>query len=403
MNRCVLLLILLLCAISTSADAGRRRVNPDVVEDALAFATTDRAKALLLLEQAIEGPEAPNDLVLLYLHLAEQHRLSGHDVEAHDYFTKVVAHSPTDPDLNAARLGLALLEAKKSNSSNVLSMMESISEKDALATQNADRFLILTFYEHDAQNTSKSAAYKRKCLSYAEQDPGVLRRVTIKLAMLDTPPDEREEPVAEPETEKSTSKLERAEAAFASQRMEVAQELAEQILQEGDDTEKLIAKYLIRRIEADAPLDENLIAVLLPLSGKYEAVGSQLKEALAIGYGTNRRQLSFVDTGATAETAVQALEKVVLEDGAIAVVGPLLTDETEPVVQAAQAMRVPLVSLSQALDSTDGMDWVFQGMVNIPAQVSALLDHVMGHLEMRSFAIFAPDSPYGQRATANFT
>ncbi|MCA9493722.1 MAG: hypothetical protein KC621_27505, partial [Myxococcales bacterium] len=81
--------IALLLGASATALAGKKRVTPDVVEDALAYATSDRARAIELLQQTLE--QRPDDLV--ELHLAEQLRLDGRAADAHDHFLSLSDHA----------------------------------------------------------------------------------------------------------------------------------------------------------------------------------------------------------------------------------------------------------------------------------------------------------------------
>ena len=112
------ILVTLLSAVAVGATsiahAGKGRENPDLVEDALAFALTDRSKSLMLLEGAIADDQSPDENGLLYLFAGEQRRLIGDIDTAHRWFAKVLELSSVEHDIAAARLGLALLELQKS-------------------------------------------------------------------------------------------------------------------------------------------------------------------------------------------------------------------------------------------------------------------------------------------------
>jgi branched-chain amino acid transport system substrate-binding protein len=400
LNSLFLLATLATLLLPASADAGRRK-NPDVIEDALAYATTDRSKAIVLLEGAIAEVEDREAAARLYLYAAEQYRLNGNDAKSHRYFTKVVELVEKGADLDAARLGLTLLNLSSGSGKHLLDTLDDYSDKVPLETQNADRYLILAYASARVGDIGKATAYSRKALQYAEEDPAVARRVQAKLANLSKAPEQTEEAVIQVVETPKLDLGDQAEAALKGGDADSVNALADQIRARGDDGDELYAEYLVKRLDA-APVDAKTIAVLLPLSDKYEAVGRQIEEALSYGYDSRDRDLLLIDSGATPESAVAALESAVLNKGVIAVVGPLLTQETEAVTEAANALHVPLLSLSQALDSTDGLDWVFQGIVNVPAQVEALLDYSMGTRGFRSFCVFAPDNAYGIRATEAF-
>jgi ABC-type branched-subunit amino acid transport system substrate-binding protein len=420
---------LLVSGLGNVAEAGKGRDNPDLVEDALAFALTDRSKSLMLLEGAINDDQSPEESSVLYLFAGEQRRLNG-DVEmAHKWFAKVLELSTSDLDVAAARLGLALLELQKNPNTKSLGILRSISENGILDTQNADRFLVLAI-DVGVKNKKLYGQYTKKSLAYAKSDPAVLERVQRVLE----PSAEPVVATASPEPAKvsanpppvqvlptsTASPLERAEAALAAGEVELAVELANQVLTSSEDEdEQLVANYLVKR--SAVQIDPKKIAIILPFTDKYEAVGAQFREALEFGYGATptadlslqvgtdntptapQRELIYIDSGATEESVIAAIEAAALEHGVIAAVGPLLSEQTDAAVRVANALRLPLISLSQSLDDTTDLDWVFQAMVNTSVQVEALLEHVHGKLGMRSFAIFAPDNPYGHRAATVFT
>ena len=72
-----------------------------------------------------------------------------------------------------------------------------------------------------------------------------------------------------------------------------------------------------------APVRADRIGLLLPVEGKYAAAARQLREAFELGYGAPGPQLVVEHSGDDAAGAVAALEKLALEQGVVAVVGPL--------------------------------------------------------------------------------
>lgn len=370
--------------------AAKRPAPPDVVEDALAFATTDREKAIRLLEEALAAAPAAERGVIA-LHAGEQRRLAGDDGPARDHFGAVAGRAGTE--LAAAKLGLALLDAKDGVAA-VLGALEDAPDKEVLATQNADRYLLLAIEAGKRDDAKAVNSAAKKALAFAREDAEVLARIQDVLAALargETPaPEPQGEPIA------------LAEAAWAEGDREQATRYAEKAAAAATTPEaKVRAEGLLEALRG-APEDRNRVAVLLPLTGKWEQVGKQVQDAIEFGYGTAPRTLTFVDTGATPEGAVAALEKAVLEDGVVAVVGPLLSEETEGVVARAEALHVPLLSLSQAYEDTAGHQWALQAMYTRADQIEALLDYAFEQRQMDAFAVFAPDSPFGQHAVELF-
>jgi ABC-type branched-subunit amino acid transport system substrate-binding protein len=153
------------------------------------------------------------------------------------------------------------------------------------------------------------------------------------------------------------------------------------------------------------PADAGKVGVLLPLDGRYAAVAAQIRDALVDGWSQVARpeQLVFMATDGTQASALAGFDALVLEQHVIGVIGPLRPDETPGVVDRAQELGVPLLSLSQSLDDASPWPWVFQAWVTPRAQVRALLDVVMDDRHARDFAIYAPQSAYGTLAATVFT
>lgn len=378
-------------ALPAGALAGRRL--PDVVEDAQAFATTDRAKAIQLLEEAWDAAQGAPEASVLALYAGEQRRLAGDGDAAHLWFVKA-----TDGDAaEAAKLGLAVNDTRGEPSAEAAAVLEEASEKGAPDTLNADRYLLLARRAARQNDGDRAAAYSRKALAFAKEDPEVLARVTRSLEELSTPA-----AAATP-----TDKLAKAEAALADGRPDDARRLAESVRDSAaaGSTEADQAAWLLKRLDG-APVNPSRIVVLLPLSGKFGAAGGQVREAVTWGWthgGGSAADLVFADSGAQSATAAAALEKAVLEDGAIAVMGPLLSEEAEAVAATADRLHVPLVSLSQGLDDVGRFQWVFQSAVTPRQQITALLDYLTTARGMKSFGVFAPDDDYGKRAADVFT
>lgn len=362
--------------------------TPDVVDDALELVETDRGQAIAALEKALENEDlSPEDRDAITVHAGEQRRLKGDIAAARKHFQAVADARSETPWRASARLGIALLDADNQLDAKVVARLSEPGDKEVLPTENADRYAFLAREAAVRKDAADVRDFVKRAESFAKDDPDVLARITGIKRNLD--------PNAPVTPDKPRSPIEKAEAAFEADRIDDARRMATEIAAAGGP-DAYVAKYLLMRLDAK-PVDPMKIGVLLPLSGKYAAAGGQIREALAAGYGNGARKLVFVDSGETDESSVQALEKLVLQDGVVAVVGPLRTESLDAVAKAADALRVPLISLAQS-DAGDPYPWVLQGMVTPKDQVRALVDYAVGKREMKAFATFAPDNPYGHSA-----
>ncbi len=395
-----LAIALALALVPASSEAAKRRPPPDVVEDALAYAEGDRVKAIQLLEGALADGPSSSDLSVIELHLAEQLRLDGRGDDAHDHFRSVVQRMRKGADREAARLGMALVASEKALDPNTVDVLDDVSDKDALPSQNADRYLALTVKAAQDGDSKRVQNLARLALGSAVDD-AQRQRIDARLAELSGAQPDTVEPGLAAGPGESEAPLDDAIEALAEGDPDRARKLAKKAAQSADSLVKTRAEGLLRALDG-AEVDPHHIAILLPLSGKYSAVGKKLQEALEYGFGTSARKLVVYDSGATPEAAVAALEEAVLDAGAIAVVGPLLSDETDAVVASAEALHVPLVSLSQTYEDREGARFALQGMYTRSDQIRAMVGYLIDEKAFTRFAMFHSDNAFGSHAAEAF-
>jgi ABC-type branched-subunit amino acid transport system substrate-binding protein len=106
-------------------------------------------------------------------------------------------------------------------------------------------------------------------------------------------------------------------------------------------------------------------------------------------------KLAVRDTRGEPDGAAAALEALVIEEGAIAVVGGVTNAEGERAASAAEELQIPFVSLSKQEGITQAGPFVFQNMLTASEQAEALLGLAMGKRGMKRFAILYPSMTYG--------
>lgn len=381
-----------------TALAKRKKGPPETVEQALAQAPSNRGAAIALLEDALAGRKPDKDTPVLMLHAGEQRRLDGDLAAAKSWFDKVIALGADTPENPGARLGRALVMAAEGDlSPRVLNAFQDISERSGLATQNADRYVYLALEAAKNGENNRVATYARKAREHAAADAQVLARVQSTLETIEQLEPEEVTPDV---VEGAGGPLDKALDAYAKGNFEAARRMAQKAASHANPEISEGGRGLLRTL--DAPLDPNTIALLLPLSDKYARAGQAIADAFQAGYGNGPLRIVTIDSGSTPETAVAALEQAVLQDGVIAVVGPLLPVETDAVVEAAENLAVPLISLSQSFENPEDGIWGFQAMYTRGDQVDALLDWSMENEGLTRFAIFHSDSEFGSQSAELF-
>jgi ABC-type branched-subunit amino acid transport system substrate-binding protein len=145
------------------------------------------------------------------------------------------------------------------------------------------------------------------------------------------------------------------------------------------------------------------IGAALPLSGRLKAIGEGGRDAVRLAAGElderadPRIQIAVRDTQGDAAGAAKAVEDLVLGDGAIAIVGPLIRSEATAAAEKAQELGVPLVALTSDRQVTSAGAYVFHAGLSPEDEMDALVSHAMDELRLTTFAVLHPRIEYGER------
>jgi ABC-type branched-subunit amino acid transport system substrate-binding protein len=149
---------------------------------------------------------------------------------------------------------------------------------------------------------------------------------------------------------------------------------------------------------AAPPVDARTIAVLLPLSGRYAAIGSELKTAIQLAPATGTSWL-FLDTRGEPEGAVAAVEAA-HGKGVIGILGPVGSREAIAAARAASLRQIPIALLAPD-DGADAAAGVFR-MVDSPADEGRAVAKLAATDSFPTVGVFAPRDDLGQEAAEAF-
>jgi ABC-type branched-subunit amino acid transport system substrate-binding protein len=102
--------------------------------------------------------------------------------------------------------------------------------------------------------------------------------------------------------------------------------------------------------------------------------------------------LAIRDSKGSPWEAERAVEELVAKEKVIAIIGPLLSSTAERAGKKAQQIKVPLLTFTQK--EIKG-DFLFQNSLTPSDQVQTLVEYAIRDLDLRTFAVFYPNSPYG--------
>lgn len=160
------------------------------------------------------------------------------------------------------------------------------------------------------------------------------------------------------------------------------------------------------RPSAGRNVDPAVIAVLLPLSGAYARLGSEMRAAIELAAvdAASGARLVFLDTGGDPARAVQAVDQAVHRHRAVAILGPVGQQTALAAAGRAVELGVPIALLAPADDAgtaADARAGVFRLWSSSvwEAAEAARLAVSLGHTRL---AVLAPRDEHGQRAAAAF-
>ncbi len=144
------------------------------------------------------------------------------------------------------------------------------------------------------------------------------------------------------------------------------------------------------------------LGVILPLSGIYQSFGEKTLQGIQLALKeiespAKSPLVSLVvrDSKGIPAEAEKAVEELVTKEKVIGIIGPLLSLTAEKAGIKAQELKVPMITLSPKELPNQKGGFVFQNSVSYSAQVETLVAFAIGELELRTFGIFYPNSPYG--------
>ena len=192
---------------------------------------------------------------------------------------------------------------------------------------------------------------------------------------------------------------------FFSGRLEEAHEAVLKVVRFAPEEEWAIKpKEMLQMIDERLKVSPNVIGCLLPLSGPFAIYGQEVLNGLELGFdifqenneGLSSIELVVRDTEGDPEIAIEAIEELAERDRALVTIGPLISKVAEGVVEKAQELGMPIITLSQSEAITEKGEMVFQNCLSPEDQLRSLINKVMGEMGLKRFAILYPANSYGR-------
>ena len=149
------------------------------------------------------------------------------------------------------------------------------------------------------------------------------------------------------------------------------------------------------------------IGCILPLSGRYAALGNQALDAVLLAADVFNAaketpiRILIEDSQSDAHLAGAAVAKLA-DGGVIGILGPLASQEALEAAGEAQRLKVPILTLTQREGITGTGEFVFRNFLTAAMQVRTVVQYAQAQLGLRRFAVLYPQDPYGQEMARLF-
>jgi len=148
------------------------------------------------------------------------------------------------------------------------------------------------------------------------------------------------------------------------------------------------------------PVTAGKVAVLLPLSGTYEAYGRRSLVGINLALAESGIEVVVRDTAGEAQLARAAIDDLAATPDVMAVIGPLRSKEAQGVIPRAERAGLPLISLAQ--NKSPSGRYVLQTAMTHELQASRLAEFAIGTAGLRKFGILFPRDAYGMALSEAF-
>jgi branched-chain amino acid transport system substrate-binding protein len=379
-----------------------------------AFRTQDLARAQSLYEELLLRYPADPLAASALFRLGEVALARGDFDLARRRFEELLVQFPASPLAPSARYRLAYATYRVGRVEDAVEILKGLVASGALDPfQGAQALLLLGQGYEDTRRPADAARTYGRLLAAAP--PEEFRAETEKrLAALFA--DDRVgrgdlEALAagEPGAAASLAKLRLAQLALRDKDAATAERLARELAQSppppGAPSDlQARAQALLDEAIRQVGVEPGVIGVVLPLSGRYQAFGERLLHGLMQALGVYDRapaggeppiRLAVRDSGGNPTAAAKAVEELVTQERAIAVVGPLLNPTAEEAAKAAQRLGVPILVLTQRPRVTEIGPFVFRPFTTGALQAQAIARQAMERQGLARFAILYPEDAAG--------
>jgi branched-chain amino acid transport system substrate-binding protein len=162
------------------------------------------------------------------------------------------------------------------------------------------------------------------------------------------------------------------------------------------------ARILLERSRRRSETRPRTVGVILPMTGRYKLLGEAVLRGIRLALDGTDIELVVKDSQGDVMLTGKAVEELVFESGAIAILGPLLAEDSRRAALMSGELQVPILTMTRQEGITQLGPWVFRNMLTNSVQAEELARYSTEILGYKRFAILYPNKPYGVELTNEF-
>jgi len=172
-----------------------------------------------------------------------------------------------------------------------------------------------------------------------------------------------------------------------------------------EDADSNDARKLLEEIKGISQINPRAIGVILPLSGRLAQHGKRFLKGIALAtqiFNPSLEQafsveLHLIDSKDDPDIARRGVEELATKHKVIAIIGPAQGDTALAAGKEADALGVPIITLTQLEEVTEIGPMVFRNFITPRDQANTLASYATTALRCYKFAILYPDHEYGKK------
>ena len=158
-------------------------------------------------------------------------------------------------------------------------------------------------------------------------------------------------------------------------------------------------------LQIDLDRNKKIIAVLLPLSGKYKKLGENTKKGISLATSSllvnQGFEINYFDTKGDAYYTENLVNQILQNQNVVMFLGPLLSDVSERISYQIRSAGIPMLTFSKS-DNLDLGYGMFRLGITPETEINSLLRALLKYRNVTKYAVVYPENERGHLYLAEF-